>query len=173
VPPGFATVMAAHRQAYEVASLARDDSRRKPLGENDPGRRIALAARLGLVADALAHGHAGARAEPQTRGASGSRRRRSWRSATAARSPGGVRPSASSRAACSSRASAGGRCARPDLERWREIRAPRARRRGGHPTPLERSFVLAGYPTLAPHRLACGACGFRADLAPSASRRRP
>jgi MoxR-like ATPase len=49
VPPTRATVVAIHRQAWEIASLSEDDSWRKVLEELDPARRVVLADQLDLT----------------------------------------------------------------------------------------------------------------------------
>ncbi len=46
VPPGQATIVAAHKQAWEIASLIEDDNWRQVLEEFDPARRILLADEL-------------------------------------------------------------------------------------------------------------------------------
>lgn len=53
VPPGRATIVAAHKQAWEIASLIEDDSWRQVLEEFDPARRILLANELNFSDDDL------------------------------------------------------------------------------------------------------------------------
>lgn len=53
VPPGRATIVAAHRQAWEIASLIEDDGWRQVLEEFDPARRILLADELQFSDDDL------------------------------------------------------------------------------------------------------------------------
>jgi MoxR-like ATPase len=53
-PPSPALVLAAHRQAWEVAQLAADDAWRKVLAEPDPVERVLLGDRLGLPDGQLA-----------------------------------------------------------------------------------------------------------------------
>jgi MoxR-like ATPase len=48
VPPSPSTVLAAHKQAWEVTSLEKDTAWRKVLEETDPVRRVVLADRLNL-----------------------------------------------------------------------------------------------------------------------------
>ena len=48
VPPSPTTLIAAHRQAYELVALAADDIWRQVLAESDPARRIATAERLAM-----------------------------------------------------------------------------------------------------------------------------
>jgi MoxR-like ATPase len=170
VPPSFATVLAAHRQAYELASLARDDSRRKLLGENDPGRRIALAARLGLAVDALS------RTVTQSLAAEPCDARRIGLATAvflAFRNGGALTPAAwealaqLTRRVLEPRQRSEDVATGPDLERWREIQSALARDDAeGIRSPLERSFVLAGFPDLW-RRIDWRAAHarFRADLA--------
>jgi MoxR-like ATPase len=49
VPPTRATVVAIHRQAWEIASLSEDDAWRQVLEELDPARRVVLADQLDLT----------------------------------------------------------------------------------------------------------------------------
>lgn len=53
VPPSETTVVAVHRQAWEIATLMEDDSWRQVLSELDPVRRIQLADELGFSDDDL------------------------------------------------------------------------------------------------------------------------
>jgi hypothetical protein len=139
VPPGYATVVAAHKQAWQLAVLGRKDAWCGVLSEGDPGQRIAVAARAGL---------AGEPCEARRIGL-----------ATAAflafRDGGALTPPAWEALARLARrvlephqrvepVSPG-----PELERWREIQSALAREgTDGIRSPLARSFVLAGFPDL-------------------------
>ena len=54
VPPSVAVVVAAHRQAWKLASLARDDPRRRILAEPDRVRRVKLGVDFGVDEPELA-----------------------------------------------------------------------------------------------------------------------
>ncbi len=51
IAPSRATVIAVHRQAWQISSLAEDDAWRKVLEELNPARRVVLADQLGLSDD--------------------------------------------------------------------------------------------------------------------------
>ncbi len=53
VPPAPGTLLAAHRQAYELAGRAKNDALRRVLAEEDPARRIVLGDELELSDDEL------------------------------------------------------------------------------------------------------------------------
>jgi hypothetical protein len=152
VPPGYATVVAAHKQAWQLAALGRKDAWRGVLSEGDPGQRIAAAARARLDAERLS------RTVTQALAAEPCDARRIGL-ATAAflafREGGSLTPPAWEALARLARRVLEPRqrvepvSPGPELERWREIQSALAREgTDGIRSPLARSFVLAGFPDL-------------------------
>ncbi len=152
VPPAFATLVAAHRQAFEISALSRDDAWREVLSEPDPGRRIATAARRGLANEQLA------RAVTQSLAAEPCDARRiglataaflSFRDSAALTPPAWESLAQLARRVLEPHQRSEGVAPGPDLERWRELQSAFARGdAAGIRSPLERSFLLAGFPDL-------------------------
>lgn len=153
VPPEVVKLIAAHRQAWEVAGLARDDAWRSVLRETDPVRRVAIADRGGVADEAVS------RLVTQALGAQESNARRIGL-ATAVflafrerrtLTPAAWEPLAElARRVLEPREQGEGVAPGPLLETWREINQRFALKRGKNAITrrIERNFLLGGFPDL-------------------------
>jgi MoxR-like ATPase len=152
-PPELVKLIAAHRQAWEVAGLARDDAWRAVLRETDPVRRVSIADRGGLADEDVS------RLVTQALGAQTCNARRIGLATVVflafrerrALTPAAWEPLAElSRRVLEPREQGEGVAPDPLLEAWREINQRLALKRGKNAITrrIERNFLLGGFPDL-------------------------
>jgi MoxR-like ATPase len=144
------TLRAAHRQAWEISGLAADDVWRQVLEETDPVERVLLADRAGLadadLARLVTQALAAQVSEPRRIGLATAMflRFRAERELT----PAAWEPLVQlSRRVLEPRVTTAQVAPGPQLDEWRRLTRALSSRQDAV-TPLERNFLLGGYPDL-------------------------